>query len=76
MGSFDLRQKKVIDIKTAEQVGFIRNMDIDFETGRIKSVTVPKKGFFGFLLGRKSTTLSWENVVAIGSEYILVNTAE
>ena len=39
--NFDLRQKKVIDIDTAELIGYIRDMDIDIETGKINSVTVP-----------------------------------
>lgn len=72
--NFDLRQKRVIDIDTAEQVGFIRDMDIDFETGNIRSVTIPGKGIFGGLFGDAGITVPWENVVAIGSEYVLIKT--
>ena len=72
MGKFDLRQKKVIDVKTAEVVGYIRDMEIDLETGRIKSVTIPGKGLFGILLPGKNTTVSWDSVVAIGSEFVIV----
>ena len=70
--NFDLRQKKVIDIDTAELVGFIRDMDIDFETGSIRSVTIPGKGVFGGLLGGSGVTVPWEDVIAIGSEYVLI----
>ncbi len=71
---FDLRQKKVIDADTAENIGYIRDMDIDFETGRINSVTIPPKGVLGFFKPGKRTTVPWENVTAIGSEYVLVRT--
>lgn len=69
--SFDLRQKKVIDIETAEKIGYIRDMDIDVSNGRINSVTIPQKGIFGFLTG-KSLTLPWASILAVGSEYVLI----
>ena len=72
--NFDLRQKEVIDVDTAELVGFIRDMDIDFETGNIRSVTIPGKGLFGGLFGDSGVTVPWVNVVAIGSEYVLIKT--
>ncbi len=73
--NFDLRQKKVIDCKTAEIIGYIKNMDIDGKSGRINSVFVPKRGFFGILKG-SGVTIPWEDIVAIGSEYIIVNSSE
>ena len=76
MRNFDLRQKRVIDVDTAEAVGFIRDMDIDFETGRIRSVTIPQKGILGLLSGSKSVTVPWEKVVAIGSEFVIVKQNE
>ena len=76
MGRFDLRQKRVIDVKTAEVVGYIRDMEIDVETGKIKSVTIPKKGFFKALFGEKNTTVLWDSVVAIGSEFVIVKMSD
>lgn len=74
--NFDLRQKRVIDVDTAEAVGFIRDMDIDFETGKIRSVTIPKRGIFGILSGSKSVTVPWDRVVAIGNEFIIIKREE
>lgn len=74
--NFDLRQKRVIDMDTAEALGFIRDMDIDFETGRIRSVTIPQKGIFGILSGSKNVTVPWDRVVAIGSEFVIVKRNE
>lgn len=72
MGRFDLRQKKVIDVKTAEVVGYIRDMEIDFETGKIKSVTIPGRGPFGMFSLGKNTKVPWDSVVAIGREFVIV----
>ena len=74
--NFDLRQKKVIDADTAEMIGYIRDMDIDFESGRINSVTVPQSGIFRILNMKRTVTVPWERVVAIGREYVLVKTTE
>lgn len=73
--SFDLRRKKVIDIDTAEQIGYIHDMDIDVESGRINSVTIPQNGLLGFVM-RKNITLPWAGIIAVGSEYVLVKRDE
>ena len=70
--NLDLRQKKVIDVDTAEKIGFIRDMDIDLESGKILSVRIPRGGLSGIIHDFKGITVSWDEVVAIGSEYILV----
>ncbi len=70
--NFDLRQKRVIDVDTAEEIGFIRDMDIDFDTGKIRSVTIPKKGIFSSFSKENNITVPWERVVAIGSEFVII----
>lgn len=70
--SLDLRQKKVIDADTAEQIGYIRDMDIDFASGKVISVTVQKSGFSWMIHDFKGITVSWDEVLAIGSEYVLI----
>ena len=72
MGRFDLRQKKVIDVKPAEVVGYIKDMELDFEPGRIKSVTIPAKGVFGLFSAKRNIKVPWERVVAMGSEFVIV----
>lgn len=74
--NFDLRQKKVIDVDTAEVIGYIKDMDIDFNSGKISSVTIPKNSIFGGILKGKTITVPWERVVAIGSEFIIVKQGE
>ena len=74
--NFDLRQKKVIDVDTAEKIGYIRDMDVDFESGKINSVTIPREGIRGFFGSGTKVTVPWENVLAIGSEYVIVKNAQ
>lgn len=70
--NLDLRQKKVIDVNTAEQIGCIIDMDIDVGNGKIRSITVAKNGFLHLIHEVNDMTFSWDEVVAVGSEYILV----
>lgn len=74
--SFDLRQKRVIALETAEVVGYIRDMDIDFASGKIRSVTIPGKGVFGRVFGKKNVTVPWDRVLAIGSEFVIISQKE
>jgi len=74
--NFDLRQKRVIDVDTAEEVGYIRDMDIDFDTGKIRSVTIPKRGILGAFIKENDITVPWERVVAIGSEFVIIKQQE
>lgn len=73
---FDLRRKKVIDVDTAELVGYIHDMDIDFESGKINSITIPKNSLINFFGMQKSVTLSWENIIAVGSEFVIIKQKE
>lgn len=70
--NLDLRQKKVIDVDTAEQIGYICDMDIDFASGKILSVGIPKGGISWLIRDFNGIKVSWDEVVAIGREYILV----
>ena len=70
--NLDLRQKKVISAETAELLGSIFDMDIDISSGKIRSISVSKGGFSRFMHESKETVFEWDEVVAIGSEYILV----
>ncbi len=74
--NFDLRRKKVIDADTAELLGYIRDMDIDFASGKINSVTIPVRGIFGFFKKRKNITVPWNAVLAIGSEFVIIKQKE
>lgn len=75
-GKFDLRRKRVIALENAEAVGYISDMDIDIASGKINSVTIPKKGIAGIFAAAKNVTVPWESVVAIGSEFVIIKQKE
>ena len=75
--TYDLRQKEVINIRTAEKLGFIRDVDINFETGKVDAVIVPKRrGVFSFFSSEKEYEILWSDIVKIGREVVLVDYGE
>lgn len=73
----DLRQKEVVNIYTAERLGYITDVEIDFETGSVRSVVVPKRRTAKNIFSkRKSYIIAWEDIVCVGSEIVLVKLQE
>ncbi len=71
----DFQKREVIDSHTAKRLGYISDLDVDFETGKINSIIVPKKeGFLSYFIKREEYSIPWGNIVALGSDVILVNT--
>ena len=75
--SEEIRKKEVINIRTAEKLGFIRDIDVCFDTGRIKSIIIPRSNFFVKLFtGRSDYVIPWEAIVKIGHDIVLVDFTE
>lgn len=71
----DLKQREVINIADAERLGYVCDIDIEFETGRILSLIIPRRnGLFGAFFRRNDYIIPWDNVVAVGKDIILVKT--
>ena len=69
----DLKQREVINVVNAERLGYVYDVDIEFKTGRIRSLIIPnKKNAFGFFVKRNSYVIPWEKIVAVGQDVILV----
>ena len=74
LNATQLRRREVIDIATAERLGYVCDVEIDFKTGLIRSVIVPKRGGLISFFGKKNEyVIPWENIAAIGKDIILVN---
>lgn len=68
-----LRQREVIDITSAEKLGFINDIEINESSGNIEAITVPKKfRFFAHIFGGGELIIPWENIEAFGREIVLV----
>ena len=70
----DFRQKEVINIATGERIGYICDVDIDMEQGRLNSVIIPGNGkFFGLFGSEKDIVIPWDAIRTIGDDIILVD---
>ncbi|NLM04590.1 MAG: YlmC/YmxH family sporulation protein [Clostridiales bacterium] len=69
----DLLQKEVINIVDGKSLGYIIDIDVDFERGRINSIILPNQekvlGFFGKEVGYE---ILWRDIKKIGIDVILV----
>lgn len=69
----NLKQKEVIDINTAERLGYIKDVEISMEDGSIKSIIIPKRGrVIRQLFGDSEYIIPWQNIVRIGRDVVLV----
>lgn len=70
-----LRKRIVIDIKTAEGIGYVSDLEIDEVSGYVVAIIVRKSGgIFGGLFGIGEISIPWESVVAMSEEFVLVKT--
>jgi len=70
----DLRNKEVIDLSDGKRLGFVCDIDVDIESGRIIAIVVPgKKGFGGFFGKTEDYVIPWSSICKIGNDIIIVN---
>lgn len=68
-----LCDKEIIDIKTGTRYGYVGDLEIDMETGRVSALIVPGKlRFFGLLGREREQIFQWETVRRVGEDIILV----
>jgi len=73
----ELKDKEVINVATGKCVGFVSDIDIDPVTGCVKALFIPGPGKIGGLFGRDTCyCISWNCVVRIGPDIILINVCE
>lgn len=70
----ELRSKEVIHINNGDRVGFISDVDIDFGTGKVISISVPGPYKALGLLGKEpDTIIKWENIKKIGDDLVIID---
>ena len=70
-----LRRRTVIDINTAECIGYVSDIEIDEANGRITAVIVRKHyGFFSSLFRIGEMSVPWHTITAMSDEFVLVKT--
>jgi len=70
----ELRLKEVISINDGKRLGNVYDMELDTETGQIKSIIIPGGGkVLGFLGRGEEFIIPWSKVQKIGVDIILVD---
>ena len=69
----DFKQKEVININDGKILGFVVDVQADFENGEIHSIIVAKTGkIFTSITSKNNVTIPWEKIKKIGEDVILV----
>ena len=73
--STDFRNKEVININDGKRLGFVNDVDINFEKGTIEAIIVPGPGgIFKFFSGKGNGDyiIPWNSIAKVGDDIILV----
>lgn len=70
----DFRQKEVINIYDGKRLGFVCDVDIDMDTGKLNSIIIPGGAKFLGLFGtRDDYVIPFSNIKTVGDDIILVD---
>ncbi len=70
----ELRLKEAIHIADGERLGFVSDIEIDSDTGKIISISVPGAyKAFGLLGKEPDRIIKWENIIKIGDDLVMVD---
>lgn len=70
----ELRDRQVVCIRDGTILGYVGDIELDTENGRLASIVIfGKAKFFGILGRADDMIVPWENIEIIGDETILVN---
>ena len=69
----EFRTKDVVNVTDGRRLGFIGDLELDLEHGRVKAVVILGNGRFMGLFGReRDTVIDWSHIRKIGHDVILV----
>lgn len=70
----ELRAKEVINVSDGARLGYASDAEIELESGRIVSLTLPGTyRLFGFLGKSDDIVIKWENIKKIGDDIIIID---
>ncbi len=69
----DFKQKEVINLTDGKILGFVIDVQADFDNGEIRSIIVAKTGkIFNSVNSKTNVTVPWDKIKKIGEDVILV----
>lgn len=70
----DIMDKEVINVKNGKRMGYIADIDMDINEGKIISFTIIGDGGMNlFSRGGESEVVFWNDILKIGCDTIIVN---
>ena len=70
----DIMEKEIINVKNGKRMGFITDIDMDINDGKIMSFRTTGDGGVGiFSRGYERESISWSDIIKIGCDTIIVN---
>ena len=70
----DIMDKEIINVKNGKKMGFITDIDIDVNEGRVVSFSTTGEGSGGFFSrGVDMDVIFWNDILKIGCDTIIVN---
>lgn len=71
---YDMKQKEVINTGDGTRLGYICDIEIDLEDGKLLKIIVPGPGKMLGLFGKEMEyQIPWESITKIGEDIILVD---
>lgn len=72
--SRDFRSKSVINLNDAEILGYIRDVELNCDTGAVEAIIIPRRyRLFRRLTGNGDYVIPWKNIVRIGKKIVIVD---
>lgn len=72
----ELRWKEVIGMGDGSRFGFVEDLEVDVESGQVRSLVLPgRRRLFGLLGREEDTAIPWGDIEKIGTDVLLVRTA-
>lgn len=72
----DLRDKEIIDVKDGSRFGYVGDVEVDLESGKVCALVVPGRlRFFGLLGREEDVVFPWESIQRFGEDIILVESS-
>ncbi len=69
----ELKNKEIIHIKNGDRLGYICDLEIDSDTGKITSLCVPGNyKAFGLFGKEDDIKIDWERIKKIGEDLIII----
>lgn len=70
----DLRAKEVINVTDGARLGYVSDVEIELDTGKILALIVPGTYRFMGLLGKdEDVRIAWERIKKIGDDVIIID---